>query len=514
LRFEPIYYRDGLRLINPYGDVGVITFWSGVEKVVEHLASTASDVLDPEHSRVVAIANLYGDGMYAMFCNLLNNPQVRHLVGVGIERGLPTRQELEAFLAQGLEDAVMLGTRMKRIVGTDRLLPSHPAFDDARLRATLTFQYIGRLHAGLGPALRNHLAALPPPPADHPARVHVEIKTAVRDDYSYRPSDVTAHQIVRRRPLQCWKELVVRVIRFGPPVALGSEQRLELLNVKAVITEPEDEPAEWLAEYGFSLDAFRRYQEVMLRPDPPEGGVAYSYGHRLRGYFPQPDGGTDALQTVIDRLRKNPGSRGGHISLWDSSTDLGLPDGESPRESPCLTSVTFRQSGEDLTMAATYRAHNLLRAWLENVYGLMAVQRYVAERTGMGVGALTVISNSLGINPAATEYERARALADQWVNDGDFDEASRKYTLRHDPNGTFVVFVDTDDDEIIAEHWAQGVLQKRYGNRRADMISREVAADMALTLPSHALWLGAELARAEAKLRHRTTGSPTDADDD
>lgn len=280
-RFEPLYYRERVHLVNPYGDVGILTLWSELSSVRNHLEAAARAVLDPDHSRVAAIASLYGDGMYAMFCNILYNPQIRHLVALGQDRGLPTCREIEAFLEDGLEDTVMLGTRMRRIIGTDRVFPAHEAFDERRLRDALSFRYLGRLGPGLSSSLRSYLDAMPRSGEPPQTRVRVEMEMSVGDNYSYRPSEVTAHQVVRAQPLQCWKELVVRVIRFGRPVPVGSDQRLELLNVKAVITAPAEKPADTLAAYGFSLAGFRRYQETMLKPDPPEGDLAYTCGHRL-----------------------------------------------------------------------------------------------------------------------------------------------------------------------------------------------------------------------------------------
>jgi thymidylate synthase len=108
-RFEALYHGDLLQPVNPVGDVGIVTLWSPLRSVRRKLLATAPDVLDPRRSRVTVIANLYGDGMYAMFCNLLFNPQIRHLVAVGQDLGLGAADEIEAFLADGLEDAEMLG---------------------------------------------------------------------------------------------------------------------------------------------------------------------------------------------------------------------------------------------------------------------------------------------------------------------------------------------------------------------------------------------------------------------
>jgi thymidylate synthase len=185
------------------------------------------------------------------------------------------------------------------------------------------------------------------------------------------------------------------------------------------------------------------------------------------------------------------------VSLWHNAGDLGEGDGGKP----CLTTLFFRRSEGRLTLTATYRSHNLLTAWLENVYGLMAVQAHVAERAGMEPGPIAVLSHSLTIDPSNPRIGLARSLADGWDNDDDLDAASGKYSLREDPHGYFVVSADPGRGAIVAEHRYGGVLVKRYEARRAVTIERQVAADMAVSLVSHAMWLGHELTAKERELR-------------
>ena len=54
---------------------------------------------------------------------------------------------------------------------------------------------------------------------------------------------------------------------------------------------------------------------------------------------------------------------------------------------------------------------------------------------------------------------------------------------------------------IVVEHRFGGVLLKRYEAERAASIEHEVSADMAVSLVSHALWLGRELTRCEQALQ-------------
>lgn len=500
LLFEPLYFSDRLHIINPAGDVGIVTLWSPFTAVERKFRLVLPHLLDPDQSRVVAIANLYGDGMYAMFCNLLYNPQVRHLVAVGEGLGLPVCAEIEAFLAYGLEDASMLGQKIKLIKGTKRAFPVDAKFDESRLRKNLSFKYLGKLsQKRLAENLARYIDSLPSRSVKGDLnRIHVRNPLLSLEEKSHLPSQVSAHQVVRSSPLDCWEELVVRCVRFGHPVQFRNGPGLELLNVKAVMTNPQPEPEEVLARYGFQLRDFNEYQRKIVQPGLPED-VRYTYGNRLRDYYPQQDGSKDTLRVIIDGLRLNLETRRGFIALWDSSKDLAtIKQGwEYP---PCLTTLFFRHHEGTLQLSATFRSHDLLAAWLENVYGLMAVQRHVADALHLDLGSITLTSHSLSIDLNSPRYQFALEISKRWRSDSNVDRLTNKRSLYLDPNGYFVVSVDTQEGCIVADHRLEGMLIKRYKADTAARIEREIIGDMAVSVVSHALWLGRELASKEQLL--------------
>ena len=509
LEFQPLYVPDRLELVNPTGDVGIVTLWTPLRtksgkpgaglRLIERLAPGA---LDPASSRVAVVSNLYGAGMFKMFCNLLFNPQIRYLIAIGEDMKLPTCAEIVALKNHGVEEATVLGRTVLRIPGTSRLLPMVEGFDVDRLREQFEFHQLGEFSDPGAAALPGLLASLPVQDAASAERLKIDIPPALADDYAYRPSNVAAHQVTRKGPLDCWEELVVRTCRFGVPVTLEGGPRLELLNTRVVITDPREDPADTLEQYGFSLDQFRDYQTAMLNPSLPST-ISYTYGNRLRGHFDQGAGSHDTLETVIARLQRNGEARNAFISLWDSALDLPVAD-EGSAASPCLVTLCFRRSFDRLTLTATYRAHNLLTAWLENAYGLMAVQAHVADRVGVPVGPLSIVSHSLGIDPENSFYELAVGMSEAWTRDEDVDRVTGKHSLREDPNGYFMVTVDNAEGEIVAEHMYDGLLLKQYRSDSAAKIERQIIGDMAVSLPSHALWLGRELMTKEVELRART----------
>lgn len=505
MQFDPLYYKDRIRVVNPAGDVGIVTLWSPVATVEKKLALLEPALLDAGRSRVAAIANLYGDGMLAMFCNLHFNPQIKHIVAMGQDMGLATCDEMLAFLEHGVEDALVLGRPIKRVKGTKRLLDLPPGFDVALLQKNLTFVALGQLSdSGFADRLRETFAALPPTVhATEEDRREVRMKEPSAADFTYLPSDPVAHHVERRRPLDCWEEIVCRVMRFGRPITLAKGPRIELQNVKVVIREPAIERAQDLDHYEFDLARFLAYQKKIVTAALPNE-ISYTYGNRLRAYFRKVVGGpaTDSLTVAARLLKRNPESRHAYVSLWDTGADLVAGDDDQGNEDsvPCLVTLFFRRVEGKLGLTATYRSHNLLTAWMENVYGLMVVQKMVADGAGMEPGPITVISHSLTINPNETRFAIAEQLVKARKKDDDFDRETGKFVLREDPNGYFAVTIDEEAERIVAVHKHDNVEVNRYTGRSAQEIEEMVARDMAITLTSHAMWFGRQLAIKEAEL--------------
>jgi thymidylate synthase len=142
-------------------------------------------------------------------------------------------------------------------------------------------------------------------------------------------------------------------------------------------------------------------------------------------------------------------------------------------------------------------------AWLENFYGLMAIQGYVAERVGIPPGAITVFSHSISISPDA--LDRAKPIARAKRTDDWIDPVTGKREPRYDYHGNFTVTVDLESRELVVHHSYQGMTLTEYRGRSAEELEDQLARDCALSEISHALYLGRELARKEALLKKKHT---------
>ena len=125
-------------------------------------------------------------------------------------------------------------------------------------------------------------------------------------------------------------------------------------------------------------------------------------------------------------------------------------------------------------------------AWLPNVYGLMAVQQFLAPPLNLSPGPITIISHSISID--RKELDRALTMVSQ-----------RSFAIREDPCGYFRLSLD--DGEILVEHRHGDVTLKEYRGKKAVRLQHELARDLALSDLNHALYLGRQLARAEECLR-------------
>jgi len=488
VKFEALYYQDRLKIVNPEGDVAITTLWSKVESAYQILEEAGVD-LAPATSRIGPIANLYGNGLPQMLRNLLWNPQITHILILGKNLS-GSREWILNFFEHGLEEVEFLGAKAFRIRNTTRTIDG--CVQPQNFLHLPEFTVLGDVgDPATKVGLKTFFDGLPPQEACEETRV--EPPPIPEPVVSRFPSEPRSHTIVRDTPMEAWTELIFRLFRFGHRNMVakksGPEGRVELQNIKAIIEKPVEEADEILQQYGFSLEKFQGYQQRILDPNKP-ADLAYTYGNRLRGYFPN----VDSLEIVGRRLKEKPESRHAYIALWDNARDL--PEGT---DTPCFVSAFFRKFEGKLTLTTTFRSHNAMEAWPENVYGLIAILRFVAEKAGIEPGALTVFSHSISID--VSSLEKARKIATSKESDEVHDPATGKLGPRMDPNGAFTTTFDRATWEIVVEHSYDGMKLNEYRGKSAEEIERQLGRDVALSEISHALYLGREIARKEFEMK-------------
>jgi thymidylate synthase len=481
MEFIPLHFADRLTVINPRGTIGVVTLWSKPDYVIERFRQAGVD-LNPATSPIAVFGTLYGNGLREMLRNLLYNPQIQTLFICGNNRS-GSREELQKYFELGLEP---VGTSLVQYrppalgieVAPVRIRETRRIIDD--LVKPELFSTIPEL-IWLGDTneeqigtdvFKRFLVTWKPSSINELNRRQVPLPEV---EVQYFPSNPRGHVVVRDKPIEAWKEVLYLLTRCGRRVTPRKGDRLELQHVKVVVEQPEFEAEKQLHEVNIAPEKLRRYQEDILRGElrPDE---TYNYGHRLRAYF-----GLDTLEACSDRLLKDPEDRKSYVALWDTARDLTVKEGR-----PCLVSLFFRKFEDKLTLSATFRTHNAMDAWLLNVYGLMAVQKWMAERVGLPPGAIVVISHSLGLDPK--EMDRALMIS-----------GKRPFKVRLDPMGYFRITLD--GKEILVEHRFEDVTLREYRGRTAVFLQHQVARDVAVSDLNHAIYLGRQLAKAEMALK-------------
>jgi thymidylate synthase len=481
MEFKALHFADRLTIINPQGTIGVVTLWSKPEYVIQRFRQAGVD-LNPATSPIAVFGTLYGNGLREMLRNLLYNPQIQTLFICGNNRS-GSRGELQNFFELGLEP---VGNSLVQYRQPSSAIQVAPAMirQTKRIIDDLVkpemFSTIPELiwlgdtnEEPIGTDIfKRFLVTWKPGSMNERERHQVPLPEV---EVQYFPDNPRGHVVIRDSILEAWKEVLYLLTRFGQRVTLKKGERLELQHVKVVVEKPEFEADSQLQEVNLDPRKLRRYQADILRGQlrPDE---TYNYGYRLRTYF-----GLDALAACADRLKADPEDRKSYVALWDTSRDLAAQEGH-----PCLVSLYFRKFEGKLTLSATFRTHNPMDAYPMNLYGLMAIQAWVAERVGLPPGAIVVISHSLGLDPK--ELDRAMLII-----------GKRPFKVRLDPMGYFRITLDGKD--ILVEHRCEDVTLKEYRGKKAERLQHEIARDVALSDINHAIYLGRQLARAEMALK-------------
>lgn len=148
------------------------------------------------------------------------------------------------------------------------------------------------------------------------------------------------------------------------------------------------------------------YKAQLLRLDH-DG--SYSYGERTRAYF-----GFDQLEALIEALKKNPGC-GTIIQRYDPAHDMEMQtDPATGRikfsHDPCLTHDIFFVSDKRLYSFHIARAHNIVNAYPENIFGLFdAYATTIRTALGCESGDMFMLSNRANIL-LLTEEQRTKKI--------------------------------------------------------------------------------------------------------
>lgn len=130
----------------------------------------------------------------------------------------------------------------------------------------------------------------------------------------------------------------------------------------------------WLAQFNKQMAAYS-----------DDGGETQpaAYGHRWRSFF-----NFDQIKTVVEELKRNPGTRRAVLGMWSPTSDLNAAVMGS-KDVPCNTECYFTIRDNRLYMSVQCRSNDLLwGAHGANAVHFSVLLEYVAAKVGVGVGEM------------------------------------------------------------------------------------------------------------------------------
>ena len=491
----PILYKNVLLVKDPKNSVGVSVMW--MERQV------VANLLKDEN--YCAIGNLYSSaGISAMIRNIYANPHIRKIIlwGADLSR---SGQALMSFMQNGVdENFFIIGDEKKgqieKEIGRDALDHFRKSVEVINLR--------GKPVTELQTTIQ------------HYNNVTMEPFTAPKVFPTSRPSPITypSERIGLRvhgdTAAQTWLKILTNIMRYGrnKSTRYTQENELkELLNVVAVVyNENPDHP--YLPHYFpfTEKDLIIYYPQVISAKHIP--GIAYTYGQRLRDHD-----GVDQIQKIIDLIKTRPFSKKMVAFTANVSQDWNeVHKGDTP----CLTQVIFSIQDNQLFCTTHFRSQDMVHGWPRNVFSLLKLQKMVADETGYEMGTFVMITHSAHIY--SDDYELAsKILSDNYEKEMGY---SSRQMFEEDPRGNVTIEIeeikknrvgrpikyaklaklDQSSYQIVAKLYAPdgGLLLKEWRGKTAmELYIQMINIGDYLVLPSHLIYIGTELQRAEYAIK-------------
>lgn len=451
----PKYYSSQL-ILNRESEAGIvlITGWTKKEDVWNRISSDSK-------KKVMAIGQLYSkEGINFIIRNLFLNPRVRLLIVAGRDLS-GSIKELKGFLSGEKKDFI------------------HEEISEEKLKEFV--DYFSRNHLVVEPSeiedvlSKMDLSGLPEKwteePVDFPEHKAIEAATL--------PSEKVGFRIEGEKVADVWLRVLDRIMRFGhEKMSQYGEKQRELIDIVTVISNDDPDNPHLPPYLYFKKEDLLNYYPQMMTDNAFEG-VEYTYGSRLRNHC-----GINQINEMIEELRKENYSRRAVAFTWNVEKDC------KNEKSPCLDLVQALAQDDILYLTSYFRSNDMFRAWPLNAYGLLKIQKEIAQALNLKIGKMIIVSCSAHV------YERDFLEARKMV-----EKNKPGLECELDPRGNFVI--EVLDNELLVKHVdSEGMFLQEFRGKTArelrDKISRFVSD------ATHGIYLGSELYRAEQALKNKT----------
>jgi len=495
----PILYKHVLQVKDPASPVGVAVMWTERQVVADML----------KEQNYCAIGNLYSSaGISAMIRNIYANPHLRKIVlwGADLSR---SGQALLALKENGVDDNFFIvgdekKGQIEKEIGREAIDLFRKSVDVVNLRGKPVSSLVSTV---------SNLGTVPMKPFSEP-RV---FPTSRPKPFTY-PSEQIGFRIHGQTTAQTWLKILNNIMRYGrnKTTRYTQENELkELLNVMAVVYEEDPDKPHLPHFFPFTqkdLDIY--YPQVLSAKQIP--GIAYTYGQRLRAHDE-----VDQIGKIIELIKTRPFSK----KMVAFTANVAQDWNQVNRgDTPCLTQVLFSIQDGKLFSTTHFRSQDMVHGWPRNVFSLRKLQKLIADETGYPMGAFVMITHSAHI------YSDDYALVEKILADNYEKELgySSRQMFEEDPRGNVTIEIEEIEGtkrvgrpikyaklaqsgrsyEIVAKLYAPngGLLLKEWRGKTAmDVYVAMVNIGDYLTLPSHLIYIGSELQRAEYAIKEGKT---------
>jgi thymidylate synthase len=470
----PIYYKNVLIVNNPQSPVSVAVMWTERQVVNGILKNCDFNI----------IGNLYSSaGISTMIRNIYANPVITRIIlwGADLSR---SGQALLEFMKNGVDENNF-------IIGDEKKGQIEPDINTAAINKFRKSVEIINLRGKSPNDLINIVKK------SNKLKSKSFSKSIIFPVSKPSPRTLPSEQVGFRAHgdtvAQAWLHILDNILRYGrnKETRYTKENDLkELLNVMAVVYN--DDPENYYLPHFLpftkkDLDAY--YPQVMSAKKIP--GISYTYGQRLRE-----NSGVDQINEIIKLIKTRPFSKKMVAFTANIKEDWGSVN---KGDTPCLTQILCSIEDNKLFLTAHFRSQDMVHGWPRNIFSLRKLQKLIGDETGYEIGATTTITHSAHI------YSDDYGLVEEILKNN--LEKELGYTSREmfeeDKRGNIVITIE--DNYIVVKLFAPngGLLLRQWRGKTAmDVYIQMINIGDYLVLPSHLIYIGTELQRAEYAIKN------------
>jgi thymidylate synthase len=486
----PVLYKQVLQVKDPKNHVGVAVMWTERQVV--------ADILKKE--KYCAIGNLYSSaGISALIRNVFANPTIRKIVlwGADLSR---SGQALISLMENGVDDNFFIigdekRGQIEKEIGLENINLFRKSVEVINLRG----KPISSLQQRVNTLSKEKFQSFTEP----------KIFPTTRPKPFTYPSEQIGIRVHGKTAAQVWLRILNNILKYGrnKTTRYTQENELkELLNIMAVVYD-EDPENPYLPEFfPFSKkDLESYYPQVLTAKQIP--GIAYTYGQRLRDHD-----GVDQIQNIIDLIKNRPFSKKMVAFTAKVKEDWSVVN---KGDTPCLTQILCSIQDGRLFMTTHFRSQDMVHGWPRNVFSLRKLQKFICDSAGVTMGAFVMITHSAHIY--SDDYELVeKILKENFQKELGY---SVRQHFEEDPRGNVIVSVEKSEKpkvvkagrgrpskgdmsnryEIVVKLYAPngGLLLKEWRGKTAMELYIEMTDWDWIILPSHLIYIGTELQRAQ-----------------